>query len=130
MSVQLTINPETLFLDGAPDGLLTGGQFAELAPPACPVCGAAVEVDRLDATPNEEYEAAHGRGYLVGMWHCPHDCNPRTGQRVHYGQQYSTGPGDAGTTCSCTCGDTTVVLSRAEWAAWQAVHRAAPGGET
>jgi hypothetical protein len=129
MSAQLTINPETLLLDGAPRDLLTAGEFAELAPPACPVCATTVEVQRLDATPNADYEAEHGRGYLVGMWSCPHGCDPRTGQRMHYGQEYGTSPGAEGATCACTCGDTTVVLGHAEAAAWQAVHRrTATGG--
>jgi hypothetical protein len=76
----LAIDPETLMISGG-DRVFTAGQFALLVPPPCPVCGATVDVDRIDVTLNAEEEARRGRSYIIGRWECPHHCDPRTGQR-------------------------------------------------
>src|SRR5437763_1889593 len=47
-----------------------------------------VLIDRIDVTLNEAAEILHGRSYVAGRWECPHHCNPRTGQRMHYGQEF------------------------------------------
>jgi len=77
-----------------------------------------VLIDRIDVTLNEAAEVLHGRSYVAGRWECPHHCNPRTGQRMHYGQEFRTGASLAGTECACSCGDKTVVLDEAERAVW------------
>jgi hypothetical protein len=119
----LSINPQTAQIDGLPAGGMTADEFARLVPPSCPVCGAQVVVDRVDITWDAEEEARLGRQYIAGRWECPHGCNPLTGQRRHYGQSYRTGKGFEGTECTCTCGDVTIILTKAEADAWQEVHK-------
>ena len=125
--MDLAINPETLMIDGLPSGVLTADQFSRLVPPPCPVCGAAVRIDRIDVTFNAEEEARRGRSYIAGRWECPHDCDPRTGQRRHYSQSYDCAMGEDWLTCKCSCGDETIVAGNEEHAAWRAVHHP-PGG--
>ena len=119
---ELTISPKTLLIEGLPSGALTADQFGQLIPPPCPVCGATVRIDRIDVTLNAEEEARRGRSYIAGRWECPHDCDPRAGQRRHYGQSYGRGVGDPGVTCKCSCGDETIAVSQEEHDAWRAVH--------
>lgn len=119
----ITINPETLLLSGLPGNTLTADEFAQLEPPPCPVCGAAVQIDRVDVTFNEDDLRANGRTYIAGMWHCPRGCNPRTGQRMHYSQSAELSIGDPGIRARCSCGDEAVLLSQAEEDAWRAIHR-------
>lgn len=121
--VHLSIDPRTAQIGGLPAGAMTASEFAHLVPPDCPVCGAQVTIDRIDVTFSAEEEAKRGRQYIAGLWECPHGCDPLTGQRVHYSQSYRTGMSFEGTECTCTCGDVTVVLIKAEADAWQAVHR-------
>lgn len=124
MPAEITINPETLLLDGLEDRPLTADEFAQIRPPACPVCGTTVTIDRIDITLNAEELARQGRTYIAGRWECPRGCNPRTGQRMHYSQSASRSMGAPGVTLTCSCGDETVALDQAEMDAWRAEHRA------
>jgi hypothetical protein len=119
----LRINPETFMIDGLERRTFTAGEFARIEPPSCPVCGAKVSIDRIDVTFNAEEEARTGRSYIAGRWECPHDCDPRTGQRMHYSQSFETGMGWEGVKCMCSCGDETVTITTAESDAWRAVHQ-------
>lgn len=103
----------------------TAGQFAGLQLPNCPVCDAQLTVDRIDVTPNAEYEAAHGRAYIPGLADCPHHCDIPNRQRRHYGQSARHGPDlPAGSVeVSCTCGDTRIIATQDEGRAWSAEHR-------
>jgi hypothetical protein len=120
--VKLTIDPATLsLLPKFRDGLTTA-EFAALVPPECPVCGEQVTVQRIDVTPDAEWHAQHGRLYIVGMWECPHHCDPRTGQRVHFGQSYRSSMAIGGVEATCSCGDVTVCAGD-ELAVWQETHK-------
>ena len=116
-----TINPETLLIEGLEHRTFTAEQFARIEPPACPVCGATVEIDRIDVTFNAEEEARQGRNYIPGMWRCPHNCNPRTGQRMHYSQSVSSGIG-SGYSLECSCGFSQQGLTGDELAALRQEH--------
>ncbi len=108
----LTINLQTLMIDGLERRSFTAAEFAEIKPPACPVCGAEVTIQRIDVTLNAEDEAARGRTYIAGMWACPRDCNPRTGQRRHFSQ--SVGRDMTGAFFECSCGVKETGLTSAE----------------
>jgi hypothetical protein len=116
----LTINPETLLIDGLERRAFTADEFARIAPPSCPVCGAQVTIDRIDVTLNEEDHRQHGRSYIAGMWECPRHCNPRTGQRMHLSQQAYYHPG--GNRVACSCGDEQTGLATEDFIAWKQVH--------
>ena len=120
--MKLTINPETHLIEGVTRDPLTGPQFAALQPPDCPVCHAMVNMDRIDVTPDADYHARYGNCYIVGLWTCPHGCDPRTGERMHYGQTYETSKSRIGTLARCSCGDETVISSQLEYDGWIAVH--------
>lgn len=125
--MRVRIDPATLMIDGVEGRTFTADEFAALVPPDCPVCGTQVRIDQINVTFSAEEEAAHGRSYIAGMWDCPHGCNPRTGERMHFGQSFESRRGVPGVTCTCTCGDTTVVLSEAEGQAWRAEPREVTG---
>jgi hypothetical protein len=118
----LTVNPETLLIDGLERRTFTAAEFARTVPPDCPVCGAQVTIDRIDVTLNEEDHRQRGRSYIAGMWECPHHCDPRTGQRMHYSQSYESGVAQDGMTCVCSCGDEQVTVTADEFIAWKQVH--------
>lgn len=109
-------------IEGSGQETFTAEEFARIVPPACPVCGATVSVNRIDVTLNAEEEALRGRTYMMGRWNCPHGCDPRTGTRRHYGQSCKTDAGRDVTECTCTCGDVTLVQNMAEFAAWHDEH--------
>lgn len=70
------IDPETLGLkpeDGSTFGSFTAQELRAQTWPDCPVCGERVDPNALDV------RQAHDRFpvYLLGMWECPNDCDPR-----------------------------------------------------
>jgi hypothetical protein len=85
-----------------PRDVMTAVEFDRIEPQPCPVCGATVDVEQVDVTPNAEYHAKHGRCYVAGPWSCPHGCNPETQQRYHGG--YRVESDDETTRLVCTCG--------------------------
>lgn len=70
------IDPDTGHLTGGPKSVLTGAEWREQVWPSCPVCGATIRVDRVEVT---RFPPPHGgvREYIVGMWECPNECDPR-----------------------------------------------------
>jgi hypothetical protein len=100
----------------------TAGEFAAIEQPPCPVCGTPVEIERLDVTMNAEDERLNGRSCIAGMWSCPRDCDPRTGERRHYSQQFAAGPD--GMSFECSCGVKGEFLTGPELAAMLEQHKA------
>jgi hypothetical protein len=98
--------PKTVTIDGIdiPTGSFSAEEFAALVPPPCPVCGAPVDWYRVDVTLTMAEMLAHGRRFTVGRFRCPHDCNPRTGQRYHGAQKM--GQDFDGRQFECSCGFT------------------------
>jgi len=119
--ITLAIDPESLQLTGAERRGFTAGEFAAMEPPPCPVCGTPVIIDRIDVTENAEDEAANGRTYVPGMWRCPHDCDPRAGQRVHLNCTYGFDAG--GAWFECSCGETGSGLRGEDFKSALAIHR-------
>jgi hypothetical protein len=100
----LTIDPESHLLGGYdPRRAFSAAEFAASfsEPPACPVCGTPVSIDRIDVTLNREDEIAHGRSYIPGRWECSRGCNPVTGERYHGGWQIASSTAGWRYTCSC-----------------------------
>lgn len=91
---------------------MTAAEFAQLVPQPCPVCGTAVDVDRIDVTPNADYAADWGHVYIAGRWACPRGCDPETGKRYHGG--YARHADFEGPRFICSCGDVVYVHTQAE----------------
>lgn len=107
----------------ADQGGYSAAEFDAMPRPPCPVCGAEMDVQRIDVTANAEAELAHGRQYLAGLADCPHGCDQRTGERRHYQQQARRGPAIDGIELTCSCGaDPVIAATRDEGEAWAAVH--------
>jgi hypothetical protein len=116
----LTADPETLDIPELAHRSFTAGEFAAIEPPACPVCGAKVTIQRIEVTLNAEDEAANGRSYIAGMWECPRGCDPRTGRRRHFSQSF--GLGLSGHFFECSCGMKETDLTGAELVALREEH--------
>lgn len=129
--MKLGIDPVGGVVDGqrGMHATYTGAEFAQLESPACPVCGATVTVQRIDITPDAEYEAQHGRLYITGLAECPHHCDIPRGERRHFGQSVRYGREFEGAEATCTCGDVTIITSRERGRAWAAKHHR-PGGDS
>jgi hypothetical protein len=70
------INPKTYGLDpedGGPTGTFNGQEWRAQIWPDCPVCGERIEVDRI----NVQGVGDRFPVFLMGMWQCPNDCDPR-----------------------------------------------------
>lgn len=120
---ELGIDPETLLLTGYDhQRRFSAAEFAELEAPRCTVCGAKVSIQQIDVTFNEADERANGRTYIPGMWHCPHGCNPRTGQRLHGDWEVSRSMGEDWVRFRCNCGADEYTLTNEELAALRDAH--------
>lgn len=72
------LDPDTWQLAGGPAQTLTGHEWREQVWPSCPACGSEIRVERIDVTTKGEAWAAGGvRQYIVGLWECPNECDPR-----------------------------------------------------
>lgn len=120
------IDPDTLSLTNldVPDRhsvIYSAQEFAAQQWPPCPVCGTTVDVNQIDVTLNEEDERRNGRTYISGPWSCPRGCNPVTGQRLHYAQQFGGGA-DGGRSFRCSCGTEEYGLSADEFTRLREEH--------
>lgn len=69
------IDPETCqLISPEPSRAYSGAEFAALPWPPCPVCGATIQVDRLDIQSCADPLPV----YIPGQWQCPNECDPRT----------------------------------------------------
>lgn len=71
-------DPDSRQLAGGPSRTLTGAEWRGQVWPPCPVCGSTIDVERIDVTSKGEAWAVGGvRRYIVGLWECPNECDPR-----------------------------------------------------
>lgn len=76
LSRRWRINPQSLNVepvDGQPVGDFTAQEWDEQRWPDCPVCGARINVDRIDICTNTDPR----HRYICGAWECPNACDIR-----------------------------------------------------